>query len=52
MKGSKRSYFRHYFQNNINDLKSTLKGRKYLISLKELPNVAPYNIFDNRQSLT
>ena len=52
MKESKKSYFTNYFQNNLNDLKSTWKGIKNLISLKELPNVAPSNIFDNGRSLT
>ena len=47
MKGSKKSYFTNYFQNNLNDLKSTWKGIKSLISLKEFPNVAPSNIFDS-----
>ena len=51
MKESKKSYFTNYFQNNLNDLKSTWKGIKNLISLKELPNVAPSNIFDNGRSL-
>ena len=52
MKESKKSYFTNYFQNNLNDLKSTWKGIKNLISLKELPNVAPSNIFDNAPRLT
>ena len=52
MKESKKSCFTNYFQNNLNDLKSTWKGIKNLISLKELPNVAPSNMFDNGQSLT
>ena len=33
-------------------MKSTWKGIKNLIFLKELPNVAPSNIFDNGRSLT
>ena len=37
MKEGKKSYFTNYFQNNLNDLKSTWKGIKNLISLKELP---------------
>ena len=49
MKKIKRFHFTSYFQNNLNDLKSTWKGMK---NLKELPNVAPSNIFDNSQSLT
>ena len=49
---SKKSYFTNYFQNNPNDLKSIWKGIKNLISLKELPNVAPSNVFDNGRSLT
>ena len=52
MKESKRSNFTNYFENNLNDLKGTWKGIKNLISLKELPNVAPSNIFDNGRSLT
>ena len=47
MKENKKSYFTNYFQNNLNDLKSARKGIKNLISLKELPNVAPSSIFDN-----
>ena len=48
-----RLYFHpNYFQNNLNDLKSTCKGRMNLISLKELPNAAPSNTFDNGGSLT
>ena len=52
MKESKKSYFTNYFQNKLNDLKSTWKGIKNLISLKECSNVTPSNIFDNGQSLT
>ena len=48
----KKRYYINYFQNNLNDLKSTLKGIKKLISLKELFNIAPSNIFHNRRSLT
>ena len=44
MKESKRSYFTNYFQNNLNDLKTTWKGIEKLISLKELSNIAPSNI--------
>ena len=51
-KDNKRSYFTNYVQNNLNELKSTWKGIKNLISLKELPNLAPSNIFDNGLSLT
>ena len=47
MKESKRSYFTICFQINLNDLKSTWKVIKKLISLKELSNIAPSNIFDN-----
>ena len=47
MKQSKKSYFRNYFRNNLDDLKITWKSIKNLISLKELPNVVPSNIFDN-----
>ena len=52
MKESKKSYFTNYFQKNLNELKSTRKRTKNLIPLKELPNVAPSNIFDNGRSLT
>ena len=52
MKESKRPCFTNYFQNNLNDLKSTRKGAKKVISLKELSNIAPSNIFDNGRSLT
>ena len=52
MKESKKSYFTNYFQKNLNELKSTWKRPKNLIPLKELPNVAPSNIFDNGRSLT
>ena len=52
MKEIKRTYVTNYFQNNLNDLKSTWKGIKKLISLKELSNIAPSNIFDNDRSLT
>ena len=48
MQESKRSCFINYYKNNLNDLKHVKK----LISLKELPNIAPSNIFDNSQSLT
>ena len=41
MKESKKSNF----QNNLNHLKSTWKGIKNLISLKELLNVALHSIF-------
>ena len=49
---SKKYYFTNYFQNNLNNLKSTWKGIKNLISLKALPNAAPSNIFDNGRILT
>ena len=49
-KESKKCYFTNYFQNNLNNLKSTWKGIKNLISLKALP--APSNIFDNGRILT
>ena len=52
MQNSKRSYFTDYFQENLNDVNSTWKGIKNLICLKELPNIASSNIFDNSQSLT
>ena len=52
MKENKKSYFTNYFESNLNDLKKTWKGMKNLISLKELPNVAPSNVFDNGRSLT
>ena len=52
IKESKRFYFTNYFQNNLNDLKTTWKGIKKLISLKEQSNIAPSNTFDNVQSLT
>ena len=52
MKESKKSYFTNYFQNNLNDSKSAQKGKINLISLKELPNVAPSSIFHNGWSLT
>ena len=47
MKESKRSYFTNYLQMQIH-----WKGIKKLISLKELSNIAPSNIFDNGRSLT
>ena len=50
MKESKRSSFTNYFQNNLNDLKSIWEGVNNLISLKELSNVAPSNIFHNDRS--
>ena len=48
LKESKRSYFTNYFQNNLNNLKSTWKGIKNLISCLMLlhPN------FNNGRSLT
>ena len=45
MQESKKSYFTNYFQNNLNDLKHIWKGIKNLISIKELPNVAPIILF-------
>ena len=51
MKESEKSYCTNYFQSNLNDLKSTWKGIKNLISLKELPNVAPSKIFATGRSL-
>ena len=52
LRESERSYFTKYFQNNLNDLKSTWKGIKTLIFLEKLPNIAPSTIFDNGQSLS
>ena len=43
MKESKTSYFRNYFQNSLNDLKSMWKGIKIVISLKELPKWPKFN---------
>ena len=51
VKDAKRSDFTNNFQNNLNYLKSIWKGIKELISLKELPDIAPSNIFVNDQSL-
>ena len=45
-------YCTNYFQNSLNDLKSTWKGIRRLTSLKELPSIAPSNICDNCRSLT
>ena len=50
MKGSRTSNCTNYLQNNLNNLKSTWKGVKNLISLKKFSNAAPSNIFDNGQS--
>ena len=50
MKGRRISYCADYLQNNLNNLKSTWKGVKNLISLKKFPNAAPSNILDNGQS--
>ena len=52
MRESKMSYSTNYFQPNLNDLESTWKGIKNLVSLKELTDVVPSNIFDNGRSLT
>ena len=52
IKECRKSYFTNCFHSKLNDLKSTWKGIKNLIPLKELPNVAPSNIFDNGRSLT
>ena len=52
MKESKRFHFTHYFQNNLNDLKSAWKGIEKLISLEEFSNIAPSNIFNNGRNLT
>ena len=46
MKESKKSCFINYFQNTLNDFKSTWKGIKNLISLKELPSIARSIIFE------
>ena len=50
MKGRRISYCTDSLQNNLNNLKSTWKGVKNLISLKKISNAAPPNIFDNGQS--
>ena len=50
MKGRRISYCTDSLQNNLNNLKSTWKGVKNLISLKKISNAAPSNIFDNGQS--
>ena len=42
LKESKKSYIKTYFQLKIYDLKSTWKGIKNLISLKESPVIAHY----------
>ena len=51
MKYIKRSYFTNYLQSNLNYLKGTWKSIKELISLKELSDIVPSNIFVNDQSL-
>ena len=50
MKGRRISYCTDSLKNNLNNLKSTWKGVKNLISLKKISNAAPSNIFDNGQS--
>ena len=52
MKKRQKSYFTNYFQNSLNNLKSTQKSITNLISLLELHNVALSNISDNGRSLT
>ena len=43
IKESKQKYFNNYFQNNVNNIKNTSKGIKWIISLKakdsEIPKI-------------
>ena len=41
MKKSKQAYYNKYFETNWNNIKSTWKGIKSLISLKSVPSSAP-----------
>ena len=52
LRESKKSCFAKYFQNNLIYLKTTWKGMKTLISLKESPNISPSTMIDNGKSLT
>ena len=52
LKGSKQSFFKNYFQTNINDLKNTWRIIKNLISMKITSNSLPSTVIKNHITLT
>ena len=52
LKKIKHTYFSPFFQNHINDLKSTWKGIKRIISLKDSSSTVPSTIIEDNISLT
>ena len=52
LKRSKRSYFRKFFNDNLNNLKNTWKGIKNLISLKNVSHSSPSSIYYNNKTVT
>ena len=53
MKKSKQAYYNKYFERNWDDIKSTWKGIKSLISLKNLASSVPAVLsFDNGDTIT
>ena len=51
LKGSKQSFFKNYFQTNINDLKNTWKDIKKLVSLKIASKVVSSTVLENNITL-
>ena len=53
MKKSKQAYYNKYFETNFNNILSTWKGIKYLISLKAVTTSLPIVCsFDNGDTIT
>ena len=52
LKRSKHTYFSSFFQNHVNGLKSTWKGIKRIISLKDSRSTVPSTIIEDSISLT
>lgn len=48
MKQSKRQHYNNYFKNNINNIKNTLKGIKWIISLTVRQSETPRTIINKK----
>ena len=50
-KKSKKSYYENFLKNNFNDLKSTWKGIRNLISMTESTTSVPNTVSQNDESM-
>lgn len=47
----KKSYYENFLKNNFNDLKSTWKGIRNLVSMTESTTPVPNTVFQNYESI-